>query len=108
MSEETALPPPQWPITDSMLQVIRCCGLIEDLQRLPEGDLTVVKKGGENLSGGQRQRIGLARAVHKNASIYLLDDPLSAIDPCLRQKIFDQVCESLSSRTLLTDMLHQL
>jgi len=36
--------------------------LIEDLQRLPEGDLTHVKKGGENLSGGQRQRIGLARA----------------------------------------------
>ncbi len=75
-----------------MFQVIRSCGLVEDLQRLPEGDLTQVKKGGENLSGGQRQRIGLARAVHKNASIYLLDDPLSAIDPCLRQKIFDQVC----------------
>jgi len=72
-------------------KVLRCCGLIEDLQRLPEGDLTRVKKGGENLSGGQRQRIGLARAVYKNASIYLLDDPLSAIDPCLRQKIFDKV-----------------
>ena len=80
-----------------MFQVIRSCGLVEDLQRLPEGDLTHVKKGGENLSGGQRQRIGLARAVNKNASIYLLDDPLSAIDPCLRQKIFDQVSRKTSN-----------
>ena len=73
------------------LQVIRECGLLEDLQRLPEGDLTWVKKNGDNLSGGQRQRISLARAVFKNAGIYLLDDPMSAIDPCLRVRIFDQV-----------------
>ena len=73
------------------MQVIRECGLLEDLQRLPEGDLTWVKKNGDNLSGGQRQRISLARAVFKNAGIYLLDDPMSAIDPCLRVRIFDQV-----------------
>jgi hypothetical protein len=65
--------------------------LLEDLQRLPEGDLTWVKKNGDNLSGGQRQRISLARAVFKNAGIYLLDDPMSAIDPCLRVRIFDQI-----------------
>ena len=46
---------------------------------------------GENLSGGQRQRISLARAVFKNGGIYVLDDPMSAIDPCLRLRIFDQV-----------------
>ncbi len=71
---------------------------MEDLQRLPEGDLTWVKKNGENLSGGQRQRISLARAVFRNAATYLLDDPMSAIDPCLRQRIFDQV---ISNRGLL-------
>ena len=60
-------------------KVIRECGLLEDLQRLPEGDLTWVKKNGENLSGGQRQRISLARAVFKNAGTYFLDDPMSAI-----------------------------
>ena len=65
--------------------------MLEDLQRLPEGDLTWVKKNGDNLSGGQRQRISLARAVFKNAGIYLLDDPMSAIDPCLRVRIFDQI-----------------
>ena len=72
-------------------QVIRECGLLEDLQRLPEGDLTWVEPNGENLSGGQKQRISLARVVCLNASVYLLDDPLSAIDPCLKHKIFNQV-----------------
>lgn len=44
-----------------------------------------------NLSGGQRQRISLARALYNDADIYLLDDPLSAVDPEVGQKIFDNV-----------------
>ena len=60
-------------------KVIRECGLMEDLQRLPDGDLTWVQKNGGNLSGGQRQRVSLARAVFKNAGTYFLDDPMSAI-----------------------------
>ena len=79
------------PLSCFLLQIIRECGLIEDLQRLPDGDLTWVEPNGENLSGGQRQRISLARAVFRNASIYLLDDPLSAVDPTGRQRIFNQV-----------------
>ena len=77
-----------------ILQIIRECGLLEDLQRLPDGDLSWVEPKGDNLSGGQKQRISLARAVFQNASIYLLDDPLSAVDPSGRQKIFNQVITS--------------
>ena len=72
-------------------QIIRECGLLEDLRRLPDGDLSWVEPKGDNLSGGQKQRISLARAVFQNASIYLLDDPLSAVDPSGRQTIFNQV-----------------
>lgn len=72
-------------------EVVRACGLLEDFGQFPLGDQTWIHGSGENLSGGQRQRISLARAVYKNGSIYVLDDPLSAVDPQLRQSIFKDV-----------------
>jgi len=46
---------------------------------------------GINLSGGQKQRISLARAVYFDADVYLLDDPLSAVDSRVGKHLFDQV-----------------
>ena len=43
------------------------------------------------MSGGQKQRINLARATYFNANIYLLDDPLSAVDSHVGKHIFEQV-----------------
>ena len=53
--------------------------------------LDVIAFQGINLSGGQKQRISLARAVYNNADIYLLDDPLSAVDAHVGKHIFDHV-----------------
>ncbi|CAD8116510.1 unnamed protein product [Paramecium sonneborni] len=54
--------------------------LNQDLEVLIDGDSTIIGEKGINLSGGQKARISLARAIYSDASIYLLDDPLSAVD----------------------------
>lgn len=61
-------------------ETLRRCSLEKDLELLPYGDLTEIGDRGINLSGGQKQRIQLARALYKDADIYLLDDPFSAVD----------------------------
>lgn len=47
-----------------------------------------------NISGGQKQRVSLARAVYSNADLYLLDDPLSAVDVHVGKHLFEKVIGS--------------
>uniref|UniRef100_A0A8D2ABT1 ABC-type glutathione-S-conjugate transporter n=1 Tax=Sus scrofa TaxID=9823 RepID=A0A8D2ABT1_PIG len=72
-------------------QALEACALLADLEVLPGGDQTEIGEKGINLSGGQRQRVSLARAVYSDADIFLLDDPLSAVDAHVAKHIFDQV-----------------
>ncbi|CAN8004740.1 unnamed protein product, partial [Ixodes pacificus] len=72
-------------------RVLHACQLLNDLNSLPAGDRTEVGEKGETLSGGQKQRICLARAAYSGSDIYLLDDPLSALDPVVAGKIFEEV-----------------
>ena len=46
------------------------------------------------LSGGQKARVNLARAVYRDADIYLLDDPLSAVDTGVGKHLFEQFVPS--------------
>uniref|UniRef100_A0A8C3CG56 ATP-binding cassette sub-family C member 10 n=1 Tax=Cairina moschata TaxID=8855 RepID=A0A8C3CG56_CAIMO len=61
-------------------EVLEACALSEDLNVLPSGDQTEVGENGVTLSGGQKARIALARAVYQEKELYLLDDPLAAVD----------------------------
>ena len=54
------------------------------LQLLENGDMTEIGEQGINLSGGQKQRLSLARALYSDADLFLLDDPLSALDAEVR------------------------
>ncbi|XP_049823779.1 multidrug resistance-associated protein 1 isoform X4 [Aethina tumida] len=71
--------------------VVKACALKPDFDMLPAGDQTEIGEKGINLSGGQKQRVSLARAVYADAEIYLLDDPLSAVDSHVGKHIFEQV-----------------
>ncbi|CAG9765420.1 unnamed protein product [Ceutorhynchus assimilis] len=68
--------------------VMFACGLMEDINVLPNGDMTGVGEGGMTLSGGQKARVALARAVYQDKCVYLLDDVLSAVDRNVAKHIF--------------------
>ena len=72
-------------------EVMDGCALIPDMQILPAGDQTEIGEKGINLSGGQKQRVSLARAVYQDLDLYLLDDPLSAVDAHVGKHIFQHV-----------------
>ncbi|XP_072823402.1 ATP-binding cassette sub-family C member 12 isoform X2 [Vicugna pacos] len=87
---------------------VHVCALQEDLRSLPYGDLTEIGERGLNLSGGQRQRISLARAVYSNHEIYLLDDPLSAVDAHVGKHVFEEcIKKALRGKTVVL-VTHQL
>nr|XP_055089148.1 ATP-binding cassette sub-family C member 11 isoform X3 [Symphalangus syndactylus] len=90
------------------LQVLHCCSLNQDLELLPFGDMTEIGERGLNLSGGQKQRISLARAVYSDRQIYLLDDPLSAVDAHVGKHIFEEcIKKTLRGKTVVL-VTHQL
>lgn len=92
-------------------EVVHACALEKDFNQFSNGDNTVVGDRGASLSGGQKARINLARAVYRDADIYLFDDPLSAVDIHVSKHLYD-ICinEYLANKTriLVTHQVHHL
>ncbi|XP_045141944.1 ATP-binding cassette sub-family C member 6 [Echinops telfairi] len=94
-------------------RVLEACALWPDVDRMPKGVHTQVGEQGMSLSGGQKQRLSLARAVYRKAALYLLDDPLAALDARVGQHVFHQVIGPSgllqgTTRVLVTHALHLL
>jgi ABC-type multidrug transport system fused ATPase/permease subunit len=92
-------------------RVVRACQLEHDLSLLDDGDLTAIGERGINLSGGQKQRVSVARAAYADCDVTVLDDPLSALDPEVGQKLFDECIVGLmkgKTRLLVTNQLQCL
>lgn len=82
--------------------------LLRDFESMPLQDLTVVGEKGLKLSGGQRARINLARCLYRDADIYLIDDPFSALDANIGKIIFEKALKDyLESKAVLL-VTHQL
>ncbi|XP_017889371.1 multidrug resistance-associated protein 4-like [Ceratina calcarata] len=92
-------------------EIVRVCALTKDFQQFNHGDKTLVGDRGASLSGGQRARINLARAVYRDADIYLLDDPLSAVDTHVGKHLFNECIKSYlqnKTRILVTHQVQHL
>ncbi|KAF5273606.1 hypothetical protein FQR65_LT04605 [Abscondita terminalis] len=89
-------------------EVVKVCALARDLKMFTGGDKVTAGDQGSVLSGGQKARVNLARAVYRHADIYLLDDPLSAVDVNVGKQIFDYcICGFLKKKTVVV-VTHQL
>ncbi|XP_043594439.1 ATP-binding cassette sub-family C member 4-like isoform X2 [Bombus pyrosoma] len=89
-------------------KVVKACSLQRDFKQFPQGDQTVVGERGSSLSGGQKARINLARSLYRQADIYLLDDPLSAVDTHVSKHLFEECIQRyLAGKTRIL-ATHQL
>lgn len=77
------------PDMERVLRICREVGVLETVEKLPQGFLTFLNENGTNLSGGQRQRLALARAIYRDAPILLLDEPSSALDSQSERMLMD-------------------
>lgn len=89
-------------------KVVEVCALERDFKLLPQGDATIVGEQGSSLSGGQKARVNLARAIYKQSDIYLLDDPLSAVDTHVGKHIFDSCVKGFLADKICVLVTHQL
>ncbi len=91
--------------------VISLCELKEDLKALVGGDLTEIGEKGVNLSGGQKARVAIARAVYNDSDVYIMDDPISALDAYVANNIMKNVLVSHlknKTRILVTHAIQYL
>lgn len=78
------------------LSVAQAADFVKDY---PEGIDHVITQSGKNLSGGQKQRLSIARAVIKNAPIFIFDDSFSALDFLTEARLRAQLAESIQGKT---------
>ncbi|KAK2963908.1 Multidrug resistance-associated protein [Blattamonas nauphoetae] len=92
-------------------KVVEVCQLETDFSLFSAGDRTVIGEKGVTLSGGQKARIQLARAVYSDRDVYILDDPLSAVDAHVGKALMKKcLCEELKGKTivLITNQIQHL
>lgn len=94
-------------------KVVAACALKKDFEMFPHGDLTLIGERGSSLSGGQKARLSLARSLYREADLYLMDDPLSAVDAHVGKHLFEECLSKKgflggSTRILVTHQVHFL
>ncbi|MDD7202699.1 MAG: ABC transporter ATP-binding protein [Spirochaetales bacterium] len=72
-------------------RVLRDVAFDKDMERMPDGEETMVGSSGVRLSGGQGQRISLARALWRGSPLILLDDPFGSVDLATERHIIHSI-----------------
>jgi ATP-binding cassette subfamily C protein LapB len=85
----------------AVLRAAEIAGVLDFVRSHPQGFDLVVGEGGATLSGGQRQAIALARALVRNPSIYLFDEPTAMMDHASEAQFISRFAGVISDKTLI-------
>ena len=86
---------------DEVIAAAVAAGADEFIRLMPEAYDTVVGERGGTLSGGQRQRIAIARAILRDASILILDEPLTGLDARTASEVAEALRSAAAGRTTI-------
>lgn len=88
---------------EDAVAAMKAAGIWEKIESLPNGMDTHLQKGvyedGVDLSGGELQKLVLARAIYKNGSILILDEPTAALDPIAENNLYLRYRELTKGKT---------
>jgi len=97
--------------TAKLDRALRLSQLAEDIKSMPGGLETSIGENGSAVSGGQRTRIALARIIYQDPDVIIMDDPLSALDLKVADRIMKEAfCGELKDKTriITTHAVHNI
>lgn len=84
---------------EEILEALKTAQAMEFVESFPDGLDHEIKQSGKNLSGGQKQRLSIARALLRDAPVYIFDDSFSALDFLTEANLRKALAEKIQGRT---------
>ncbi|MBX2887840.1 MAG: ABC transporter ATP-binding protein [Ferruginibacter sp.] len=87
--------------SNQIMEAAKSAALLNEIEKFPQGWDTIIGERGVTLSGGQKQRTSIARALLKNAAIFIFDDCLSAVDSETEKNILQALEKYIQGKTTI-------